>query len=245
MNGTVDISQFTKAIKTYAEKMQKGMGVVIKDESRLLAERLRQLTRPKTQTQGQNRVKFDFFKTYQTDEWFESKFRFRSEKLQAAVLKDIREQDHVALNALFARSARLSRLKVEAFSESVHRGGRDNRGRVRFKAAVSYPVGAQEQVETYLKTQQKHVGVVKGGWGRCAVLLGGKSPSWINRSTGNVRDASADRTKPSVTLINSTPYGASLMERLNVVPRALAGRAKAIIAGLQKTLQRAKQFSGF
>lgn len=241
----VATKNFSNALNTFAQKMQRGLGIVVKDEARLLAERLRALTPPSKQAQGKERVASDIRRTYQQNSWFESQFTFRNQKAKERVSALIQRQDVVALESLFERSPHLRRLKVEDFDASVHERGRDSRGRVRYKEPVSFPVASQGEVDDYIKRKQRAVGLVKSGWGRCVTQLGGKSPSWLNRSVGTVRDNSDDKENPAIILINSAPNAAAVMERTGAVERALSGRARDMVKKADKAIADARKFAAF
>lgn len=241
----VATADFAKALNAFAEKMQRDLGGVVKDEARLLAERLRRLTPPSTQAQGKKRVETDIRRTFQQNDWFESTFQFRNPKLQARVVDAVREQDAQALETVFNRSAQLRRMQVEDFNPQTHEQGRDSRGRVRYKSPVSFPVRTQGEVEAHIKRKQAAVGSVKGGWGRCVAQLGGKTPSWLNRGSGSVRDNSSDKGSPNVVLTNSAPTAAALMARTGAVERALAGRAREMAKKADKAIADAAKFAAF
>lgn len=244
MEVTVETEKFSAAMRYFAAKLNRGVGETVKEQSRLLAENLRKLTPPANAKQGKNRVEADIKKVYLANEWFEQKFAFRNIKLKERIVDLIQKKDSRELNLLFFRSVALSRLEVEQFNRQRHERGRDSRGRVKYRQPVSFPVSGQGDVAAYTKQRQKAVGLVKGGWGQAVADLGGKSPAWLRRSTGGARDYSSYAGNPHVILFNRAPYAAALSQRMNIVSRALAGRAKAMTKSADKQIAEAKRAAG-
>lgn len=242
---TVDDSVFQGKLAQYKMLTGKSWQRVVNDQARLAAQRLMQLTFPKDKAQGNRRVAIDVGRVYLTNDWFESKFSFRNEKLGDRIKKAVRAADSTQLESIFANSPKFNRLHVEPFDASKHSAARRN-GRVNYPAPWSFPVGQQSQLKKFKEAKQKNVGLAKSGWGACVAALGGRVAKWASRDgAGAVTDQSALQENPYVILTNKVGFFAALDTKANIVSRALAGRAEDMMKEARKALEEAAKGAGF
>jgi hypothetical protein len=107
--------------------------------------------------------------------------------------------------------------QIEGFEPSRHRSSRDNRGRVR-GAKPQLIIEGERQLEKYVETTQRKVGLTKAGWAKCAEAIPLNQaqsatrgiPQWVTRNkgraSGSINDQSQNPANPKVIMTNSTPW---------------------------------------
>lgn len=221
----VDQSHFITRLRTYASLANKGIGEAVKEEAKATASYLVKLTPPKTAKAGKANIESDIDRVYLQTQWFTEVFNFKSDSFGQKVKAFVRQGNDSALESMFSKSAKLSRIHIEGFQEGIiarlRRNGRVSKG----IAPWSFPVRNEKQRKDFEDKKKKLAGLAKSGWGACVSSLGGSVSAWLNRTnTGYVRHNSPE----SITLINKVPYMASLSARMNIIPYALTGRKDAI-----------------
>jgi len=208
MGVSCDIKEVKTSLRRYAVIANKSINTAVKEEAKMIAERLTRATPPKTLKKGKDIVERDISKVYLLSKWFTEIFSFKSSKLAELVKKAVRAANTAELNHIFEHSTKLKRIHIEAFTPSTLQRFRKN-GRVPKKVApFSYPLQQQSTVKDFIKAKQKYVGLMKSAWARCLLLLGGNVPAWLNKnSNGRVIINDAEN---SVTLINNVRYAGSL-----------------------------------
>ena len=146
VTGGVDIKGFQDSLTKYKLLTGKGWETIVKDQARLAAVRLMQLTPPTDKAQGAKRVAIDIGRVYLANEWFETKFSFRNQKLDDRVKNAVRAKDTGTLEAIFAKSSKLDRLHLEPFDASKHKAAR-RKGRVGLPEPYSFPLTEQQQLK--------------------------------------------------------------------------------------------------
>jgi len=108
--------------------------------------------------------------------------------------------------------------QFDGFNPSRHRSSRDNKGRVARGTKAQIIFGGEKELEKYIETTQRKVGLTKAGWAVCAEKIPLNQaqaatrgiPQWVTRNkgraTGYIKDDSANPTNPKVTMANSTPW---------------------------------------
>lgn len=241
----VDTTIFNEKLREYRRLTGKSWQVVVKQQAKLVAQRLMQLTFPSKKADGSKRVAIDIGRVYLTNEWFEDKFQFRNEHLGKRIQTAVRAGDSNTLQTIFANSAKLNRLHIEPFDAQKHKTARRN-GRVGFPSPFSYPLTQQGAIKKLVTQKKKNVGMARSGWGDCLQQLGGKPPKWSAMSgNGTVEDGSQQEDNPYVIMTNTVPYFAAMDGKSNIVSRALAGRTRDMLAEAEKSLQQAAKAAGF
>jgi hypothetical protein len=238
----VDTAGFTRSLQQYAAVTGKAIGEVVKEQAKLLAKRLQDLTYPKTASQGKKRVAIDIGKVYLQNSWFENTFGFTKQALGDRVKQLVRSQDVAALEKLFENSQRLNKIHIEAFDAAKHKQAQ-RKGRVNYKQPFSFPLAEQSRVKSLEKEKKAKVGFAKSGWAACYNALGGSVPSWLAKATGHV-DEHSQQQDPYITLVNDVSYFAAIDSGSNVVARALAGRSTDMLKAAENAIRRAKQSAG-
>lgn len=113
-------------------------------------------------------------------------------------------------------------IAYDSFDSQRHKGRRDNRGRTR-PGKGQLIVGAEDQLEKYIESTQRKVGLTKAGWAKCAEaipLTRASSatrgiPRWVTRNkkgaSGSISNQSNDPINPRVTMTNSTPWTSTVL----------------------------------
>jgi len=243
-NINIETVVFTDKINEYQRLTQKAMADVLKEQARLLAERLAKLTYPASYAQGRKRVSIDIGRVYLSNRWFEEIFQFKNQKLGERVKDAVYGKDQTTLEAIFQNSTRLNRIRIEPFDRARHKSLR-RAGRVLVPNPFSFPLSQQSDVNALVKEKQGNVGLAKRGWANCAAQLGKTVPKWLSKSgAGQITDRSADSEDAYIILSNQVPFFSALDARSNIVSRALEGRGRDMVRSAQKQLEEAKQKAG-
>lgn len=108
-------------------------------------------------------------------------------------------------------------IAYDSFDSQRHKERRNNRGRTR-PGRGQLIVCAEDQLEKYIESTQRKVGLTKAGWAKCAeeIPLTRVSsatrgiPQWVTRNkgraSGSISDLSADPVNPKVKMTNGTPW---------------------------------------
>jgi hypothetical protein len=241
---SVEDLEFRRKLQRFQELTGKSLGDVLREQAKLLAERLMRLTYPKSASQGKKRVAIDIGRVYLQNEWFENIFQFTNQSLQTRITNLVRGRQQADLEAIFRNSPKLVRIHIEPFDPGKHKAARRG-GRVNLPAPFSFPLQSQSKVRKYVSQEKKNVGLAKSGWGSCFQQLGGSPPSWLARPAGFVDDRSDSPDNPYITLTNKISYFEAIDSKGNIVSRALAGRGQSMIAAAERALDRAAKGAGF
>ena len=110
---SVETAAFNDALHRYQAYTGQELGAVVKEQARLLAKRLSDLTPPQSKAQGTKRVDIDVGRVYLRNQWFENIFSFKNQKLGDRIKDEIRKGDDEALRQIFLRSQKLNKLHLE------------------------------------------------------------------------------------------------------------------------------------
>lgn len=232
---TVDTTVFKSNLRRYAVISGKSIFDAVKEESKIVAQKLTAITPPKSAKQGKVRVKSDIERVYLKSQWFTETFSFKNEKLGEKVKQAVRKKAAEILNTLFDRSPKLNRIHIESFDESIHARFR-KKGRVpKGVAPFSYPLTDQSKVTAYVKQKETRVGSVKSGWAYCVKVLGGSVAKWVDK--GNNGTVIKEEKESTVTLINNVPYASEFMGSYKFV---LGNRERDLAKKTDNALKRVK-----
>lgn len=241
---TVATAQFNEAIRSFADKTGKELGACVKEQAKLLAEKLMRLTYPATASQGKKRVAIDVGKIYVTNNWFEETFQFTKQKLGERIKSLVYSKDEGALRSIFQNTSRLQLVRLEPFDAGLHAQMRKD-GRVPSSIKPrSFPVAQQSDIKRLVREKQRNVGLAKSGWAQCLAGLGKSAPGWLSKTgTGRVSDNTAEKS-PTITMINAVPWFSRLDQKANIVARAMEGRASAMAKSADKQIALAAKATG-
>lgn len=230
----VNTTVFNTKLRRYAAVSGKSIQDAIREEAKIIAQRLVAITPPKTQAQGKRRVKGDLARVYLTSKWFTEIFKFRDQVYEDRVKENIYALNFEALRAQFYRSAKLSRIHLEGFNEGIHRRFRIN-GRVgRGVAPWSFPLCDEEQRKAYETKKAKMVGYAKSGWAYCVNVLGGSVAGWLSKGANGKVTIAPD----CVTITNSTKTILELDTKGRFSQTVIQGRESGLAKKIQNVLER-------
>ncbi len=195
----------------------------LRQQFRLLLERIIAPVPPRNRAQGRARVAADIRKVMQPFA------RLRNERMK----KLVRRGDLAALNAIAAQLGKPWRFTNTVSNlRSLHEERRDRRGRVTGSARKALRlVGAANiaAYRRYVRTRQDSVGVAKAGWLPGAKAVGAHVPSWVaaqGLAFGAVIDRSQHAVSPELIAINRTPWAHRRDEGQRILANALASRRR-------------------
>lgn len=216
-DSSVDDHKFRRAMHEYARQTKLDARSVLRKQMRLLVERLIQLTPPPTKKGA----------TLQGKRMGE-----------AAVKRDIKW--------VFFSHVRTKKGKIvpvahpSALSPEAHRKARGADGRIHY-VSKRLPVRGAD-LRAYIRTIQKHVGLMKGGWNAAAERFGYRgAPAWVKRHGTEDGDAveSFSGTRGYVEAVNHALGVAWQDSHSRIVQTALDSRARDVGTDLRLMAERA------
>lgn len=243
MEINVNDREFQLALYKYKETTGKGWQEVVKDQARLLAKRLCDLTPPYSKSTALKAVAIDIGRVYLINSWFEEKFYFKNAKLGERIKTLIKSKNTTGLDEIFEHSSRLKKIHIEAFNPDKLKLARKN-GRVNYKHPYSYPMAEQGGIKRLIAEKQRNIATAKSGWGVLYKQLGGNPAAWYSKPVGILVDASYKPDNPFIILKNDVSYFKKLNDKLNITSKALLGRTEDIRKRCFKLLDIAAKESG-
>lgn len=210
----INLKRWSNAVDARIVAFKQDARVAVRDEIRLLLEYAMRFTPPKNLAQGRAAVIRDIKRTMRPilpEEMTQSK----------GLRRIVQKRDIESYNAAARHfTGTLKNSRAVEFEARIHTGQRDFRLRVRPNSMNGRTVvlGRAQQglLSKYIRAIQNHVGIAKDGWWPALQAVGGKAASWVTRhgtTAGEVIDElgfdkEAANSKPSITLINKTGWGA-------------------------------------
>lgn len=195
----------------------------LRQQFRLLLERIMTLTPPRNRAQGRARVAADIRKIMQPFA------KLRDERMK----KLVRRGDLAGLNAIAKKMGVNWRFVTDVSDlKSQHESARDRRGRVKGSGRNAPRVVGSRNVAAfnrYIRQRQAGVGVARAGWAPAAKAVGAAVPSWVaahGMAFGDVIDRSQHAVSPELTAINRTPWANRRDEGERILANALASRRR-------------------
>lgn len=243
---TFDTSQLNRQLAAlhdaFIGRGQKGDAeTLIVDETRRLLTQAQRFTPPKSLTQGRRAVARDIGRAVTPA----SEEMFKNPKLRARVRPVIKKRDYADFRSILENSKAFPRWAAEPFNPSLHKGKRDNRGRVTsVKRVFTLDVAEWKR---YVAKVQKMVGFMRAGWGPALNKVGGKMVSWVARHVrqGKVRGyviADLQGETKSITINNHTrgvgQTRHQFQSALYARARNIGRRVKLILSGYNRDMAR-------
>jgi hypothetical protein len=170
----VNTGRLEDALHLLAKQARVAPGVVIKEETKAIAQQIIRITPPRNLAQGRKAVAGDVNRiVYAPD----------AENVKWPPLKQaIQKRDVAKAAALFAnkREPRFTFTSSQAEIRAQHERMRTRRGRVS-KGVKPNLAAFPREAGRYLRDVQSRVGWAKGSWVRALQSAGGTAPSWISR----------------------------------------------------------------
>lgn len=224
-----NLEKFQNAITRYIAEVGGNPRLIMRKQFAKLLDRVTKLTPPKTKAEGRRIVKRDIERAVQPikPDTFKDK----------AVSKMVRKKDYEGLHD-FAQRVSSGRWDIVPFTPELHLQARNSRGRVRSGQGLLTPdtVALRE----YVKKEQEHSGMAKGGWAKGLQALGASIPSWIAQwlRAGEFEDHLMDPVLAYAKSDNESPW-ASRGDDQYLIQNALGSRARDILYSIEKVIERA------
>ncbi len=216
-----DTEHFNDAVRQFVKRIGGELPVVLRTQSRLLFKFIIDRTPPKTRAEGRARVEREILRAVQP---------IKASKFKPPIRALITGRKYEALGKILAG-------RVLPFTPDLHERVRVH-GRVRRQQGISSPDTLE--IKAHIQHKQWNVGRAKGGWVAAYRAVGGKPSEWIGRwaRMGSVVDHLNSSTAPSIVAENRSEW-ASHGDDERIVSGAINARARAIVADIEKRLERA------
>ncbi len=171
---------FEEALIRYRVACGKSWKFVLKQQAKLVGEKLIKFTPPENLGKGKKNVATDIGKVFA--DLGDSKWEDKSldkmwkagnfEGVKAALSKYPNKDTFPIFQyqRIFKQPVR-----------NIHRSAIGSRGRVSKNFKTIYAVGTKGELKKYIAAIQKHIGIAKSGWLAAVQKLGGKAPSFVSR----------------------------------------------------------------
>lgn len=230
---------FEDALVRYKVACQKDWQFVVRQQSRIVGEKLVKFTPPKTAAIGKRNVARDIGKVFAdlsnanwedkslNKMWRAGNFEGVKKALENHPNKS--EMPIFKYKRIFAKPVR-----------NIHKAAIGKNGRVPKNWRTQYAVAGKGELKKYVKKVQLQVGVAKSGWLAALTKLGGKAPSFVNRhgvKYGGFIDGNKG-DNPFFTLINRVstfPQGGTPMR---IFKRAFAAQTKAMENNIKRLMDK-------
>ena len=239
MDFQIIAKNFEDALVRYKVACQKDWQFVVRQQSRIVGEKLVKFTPPKTAAIGKRNVARDIGKVFA--DLSNTKWNDKSlDKMWKAgnfegVKKALENHPNKSEMPIF-KYRRIFTKPVR----NIHRAAIGKSGRVPKNWHTSYAVAGKGELKKYIRRVQQQVGIAKSGWLAALTKLGGKAPSFVSRhgvKYGGFIDGNKG-DNPFFTLINRVstfPQGGTPMR---ILKRAFAAQMKAMENNIKRLMDK-------
>lgn len=237
INFEIHTEDFENALVRYKVACQKDWQFVIKQQSRIVGEKLVKFTPPKTSGIGKKNVARDIGKVFA--DLGNTKWEDKSlDKMWKAgnfecVKKALSTHPSKETLPIF-QYEKIFKKPIRA----IHKAAIGRSGRVPKNWKTRHAVAGKGELKKYIKIFQSHVGIAKSGWLAALNKLGGKAPAFVSKH-GTKFGAYVDRNhgdNPFFELINNVttfPQGGTPMR---ILKRAFRVQAKAMENNIKRLM---------
>lgn len=226
---TIDARNWRAATDRLARVLPDAMREqVLREEAKQFAQTVTRILPPKTYAQGRAAVAGDIDRAV----WAPKP---NDPKIRSDRLKQIMQQgDTNALRAYLGNTGRKG-WNVTGFHPMLHTQARNRRGRVpreRRVASVQW-----QRVDTYKRTIQGRVGILKASNNATTLALGGRLQSWFGKHGTRFSDHTEIRgANPSITMTSSGSKAGSAQRFEEIYRYTLASRQRSIITKMNRIM---------
>lgn len=269
----VEIESLQRALLRYAEATGRSLGVVVRQNTRLIAWNLAHNTQPygmdlAAKKLGEAAVARDVGKVFASGPQIYKIIKFEATAKEARRFNKLVKNSNSAETMAGAfwqmlkggRYGELRRflksldipeidLPIGEIDPKIHKARWNSRGRVRGNAP-SLIVPNAKDIRDYIKVVKKRVGYAKAGWITAGSRVGSitRVPAWITRhrgaAPGTADDRSHDKTNPHITLTNRVPYISRILPDHEVADALRIQREK-MLAHIEHVLTEEARAAGF
>ena len=239
VNFEIITKDFENALTKYKVACQKDWQFVVKQQSRIVGEKLIKFTPPKTASIGKRNVARDIGKVFADlsgTTWEDKSLNkmWRAGNFEG-VKKALESHPNKSEMPIF-KYKRIFKSPVR----NIHKAAINKSGRVPKNWTTQYAVAGKGELKKYTRKVQLQVGVAKSGWLAALTKLGGKAQSFVTlhgtKYGGFVDGNRGDN--PFFTLINRVttfPQGGTPMR---ILKRAFRVQAKAMENNIKRILSK-------
>lgn len=254
--------KLTGLLAQWAALCEKDTETALRDEMRLLVQKVIELTPPVTgrgkasgaKSAGETKIKGDILRLFQSagkSEWEQGQLknaravaeRMRNPKVAEALRRLSAKGDLDGLRRVLGNIGIHGGTVIHAANEALHTYARNRRGSVK-KGVSPYYVTNADTIARLMASKVAHLGKAKAGWNEAAKHFGVKSagswPSWVKRHAGEGGFRERKIRGASLVLVaTNRNKGATNADAINqVVDRAVLGRSMALERNIERVLSR-------
>lgn len=240
---SVDFQVITKnfedALVRYKVACQKDLQFVVRQQSRIVGEKLLKFTPPKTAAIGKRNVARDIGKVFadlSNTKWNDKSL---DKMWRAGNFEDVKKALENHPNKSEMPIFKYKRIFVKPI-KNIHKAAIGKSGRVPKNWRTQYAVVGKGELKKYIRKVQLQVGVAKSGWLAALVKLGGKAPNFVLRH-GMKYGGFIDGNKgdnPFFVLINKVstfPQGGT---PIRILKRAFVAQTKAMENNIKRLMDK-------
>ena len=239
VNFEIITKDFENALTKYKVACRKDWQFVIRQQSRIVGERLVKFTPPKTAAVGKRNVARDIGKVFadlSNTKWHDKSL---DKMWRAGNFEGVKKALESNPNKLQMPVFKCKRIFAKPV-RNIHKAAISRSGRVPKNWWTQYAVAGKGELKKYVKRVQLQVGVAKSGWLTALVKLGGKAPSFVSHH-GTKYGGFIDGNKgdnPFFTLINKVstfPQGGT---PARILRRAFIAQTKAMQNNIKRLMDK-------
>lgn len=230
---------FENVLAKYKVACRKDWQFVIRQQSRIVGEKLVKFTPPKTAALGKRNVARDIGKVFvdlSNTKWHDKSL---DKMWRAGNFDGVKKALENHLNKLQMPVFKYKRIFAKPV-RNIHKAAINKSGRVPKNWHTSYAVAGKGELKKYVKRVQLQVGVAKSGWLAALVKLGGKAPNFVLRHDtkygGFINGNKGDN--PFFTLINKV----STFPQRGAPARAFIAQTKAMENNIKRLMDKSGRF---
>lgn len=230
---------FENALVRYKVACQKDWQFVIKQQSRIVGEKLVKFTPPKTSGIGKKNVVRDIGKVFAdlgNTKWEDKSL---DKMWKAGNFEGVKKalSTHPSKETLpIFQYEKIFKKPIRA----IHKAAIGRSGRVPKSFKTRYAVAGKGELKKYIKIFQAHVGIAKSGWLAALNKLGGKAPAFVSKH-GTKFGAYVDRNygdNPFFELINNVTTFPRGQTPKRILDRAFTAQTKAMENNIKRILSK-------
>lgn len=239
VNFEIITKDFENALAKYKVACRKDWQFVIRQQSRIVGEKLVKFTPPKTAAVGKRNVARDIGKVFadlSNTKWTDNSLdkMWRAGNFEG-VKKALENHPNKSEMPIF----KYKRIFAKPI-KNIHRAAIGKSGRVPKNWRTSYAVAGKGELKKYIRRVQQQVGAAKSSWLAALIKLGGKAPNFVSRH-GAKYGGFIDGNKgdnPFFTLINKVstfPQGGT---PIRILKRAFVAQTKAMENNIKRLMDK-------
>ena len=239
VNFEIITKDFENALAKYKVACQKDWQFVIRQQSRIVCEKLVKFTPPKTAAIGKRNVARDIGKVFadlSNTKWNDKSL---DKMWRAGNFEGVKKALENHPNRLQMPVFKYKRIFAKPV-RNIHKAAINRSGRVPKNWHTSYAVAGKGEVKKYVKKVLLQVGVAKSGWLAALVELGGKAPNFLSRH-GTKYGGFIDGNKgdnPFFALINKVSTFPKGGAPARILRRAFIAQTKAMENNIKRLMDK-------